>query len=67
MINDLLMDIPTADIKRFEQGLFEQITVNCPDISEAIAQSGQLSEETEERIRTVIAAFKKNFLGQIDQ
>jgi len=66
VVNDLLADIPAADIKRFEQELFEQITVNRPEIIEAIAQSGQLTDEIEELIRSAIGDFKKTFLSPIE-
>ena len=63
VVNNLLGEIPTADIRRFESELFEHISLNHSEIAEEIKTSGDLTKENEERIRTVVGEFVKKFTG----
>ena len=56
-----LLDIPVADVLRFEQELFEFIDTKYPEIPEAIRTSKQISEETEPKLIKAIEECKAAF------
>lgn len=56
-----LLDIPVADITRFEKELFEYLDTKYPEIPKAIAEEKVISEATEEMLKKAIAGFKLNF------
>ena len=58
VVNDLLKDIAVEDIRRFETELFEKLTATETELLADIRESGKLSEESEARLREVIAACK---------
>ena len=49
-VKKLILDIPTEDILRFEQGLFDYINTKYPEIPESIKTEKVLTEANEERI-----------------
>lgn len=57
--NDLLEDIPVNKIREFESRLFEYIENNAHDIIDNIASSGDLTEETEQKLRKAIEECKR--------
>lgn len=57
--NDLLEDIPVDKIRDFEQRLFEYIENHAHDIIDDIASSGDLTEETEQKLRKAIEECKR--------
>lgn len=57
--NDLLEDIPVNKIREFESRLFEYIENNAHDIIDNIASSGDLTEETEKKLRKAIEECKR--------
>lgn len=57
--NDLLEDIPVDKIRDFEQRLFEYIENHAHDIIDDIASSGDLREETEQKLRKAIEECKR--------
>lgn len=57
--NDLLEDIPVNKIREFESHLFEYIENNAHDIIDNIASSGDLTEETEQKLRKAIEECKR--------
>lgn len=61
--NNLLSDIPVDAIRDFENGLFEYISANKPEIFSSIITTGQLSDETTEDIKAVINEYKPSFLA----
>ncbi|MEG0806315.1 MAG: F0F1 ATP synthase subunit alpha [Lachnospiraceae bacterium] len=56
-----LLDIPVDAILRFQNGLFEFIESNYPEIPDAIRTTKQMSEETEAKMIQAIDEFKKQF------
>ena len=56
-----LLDIPVADILRFEAELFEYIKTKYPNIPETIKETKVLSDETEAELVKAIKEFKANF------
>ena len=63
VVNNLLSDINVADIKRFEEGLFENLSAVHEDVLKAISETGDLSDETEGKLKAAIADYKAKFLG----
>ena len=63
VINDYLKDIDVKDIKSFEKALFDYVDVTYPKIISNIAETGELSPETEEMIKKAAEECAKKFLG----
>ncbi len=62
VVNDLLRDIPTADIRRFESELFEYLTATKEDLLAFIRSTGTLDEEHTQMMREAVLACKANFV-----
>ena len=56
-----LLDVPVADILKFEEGLFEFINTKYPDIPASIKETKELLPETEEQLVKAIKEFKESF------
>ena len=56
-----LMDIPVADILRFERELFEFIDTKYPEIPASIAATKVMDEETEKKLVRAIEECKASF------
>ena len=56
-----LMDIPTEDVLRFEQELFEYIDTKYPEIPESIRTTKVLEEDMEQQLIKAIEECKKSF------
>ena len=63
VVNDYLVDVEVSDIKAFERNLYEDIRTKYPDIISSIHETGNLSAETEERIKEAITSCKATFLN----
>lgn len=59
--NKYLLDVPVADITRFEQEFFEFLDTKYPDVPSAIAQEKVISEDTEVKLKKAIDEFKAQF------
>ena len=57
----LLLDIPVDQILIFEKELFEFIDTKYPEIPASIVETKELTEETEEKLKTAIEKFKEDF------
>ena len=62
VVNNLLSDIKVEDIKRFEIDFLENLSAVHDDILKAISETGELSAETEEKLKAAIAEYKTKFL-----
>ena len=60
--NKYLLDVPTADITRFEEEFFEFLDTRYPQVPTAIADEKVISETTEETLKKAIEEFKAAFL-----
>ncbi|MGN0413964.1 MAG: F0F1 ATP synthase subunit alpha [Agathobacter sp.] len=60
-VNKYLMDIPVADILRFQNELFEFIDTKYPEIPGSIAQTHVMDEETEKKLVKAIEECKASF------
>ncbi len=61
VVNDMLEDVPVEKILVYERALFEYIENREHGIIDAIESSGELSTETEEKLKNAIAECKKSF------
>ncbi len=59
--NKYLLDVPVEDITRFEKEFFEFLDTKYPEVPSAIAQSREISEETDGKLRNAVEEFKKQF------
>ena len=60
-INKYLMDIPVADILRFQNELFEFIDTKYPEIPGSIAATHVMDDETEKKLIKAIEECKASF------
>lgn len=56
-----LLDIPVADVLRFEKEFFEFIDTKYPEIPKAIRETKQMDEATESKLKNALDEFKKSF------
>ena len=56
-----LLDIPVPAVTRFERELFEFLDTKYPEIPRSIAEEKVISEEVEQKLKTAIEEFKKEF------
>ena len=56
-----LLDVPKADITRFEKEFFEFLDTKYPEVPGNIAAEKVISDETEEILKKAIQEFKKQF------
>lgn len=61
VVNDMLEDIAVDKIHEYEEALFAHIENKAPDIISEIAKSGDLSAETEEKLKRAIEESKMGF------
>jgi F-type H+-transporting ATPase subunit alpha len=60
-IKKYLLDIPVADILRFEHELFEFIDTKYPEVPGKIAETHVMDEETEQKLVKAIEECKASF------
>ncbi len=56
-----LIDIPVADVLRFESELFEFIDTKYPDVPVSIKEEKEISEQVETELKKAIEEFKATF------
>ena len=56
-----LLDVPVADILRFEQELFEFVDTKYPEIPESIRSQKEIKEDTEQKLIKAIEECKAQF------
>jgi F-type H+-transporting ATPase subunit alpha len=56
-----LDDVPTMDVKRFEQGLIDFVRARHPEIGQRIAEQGDLPDEMLTTLQQAVEAFKQTF------
>ena len=59
--NGDLDDVPVARCQEFEEGLLRYVESTKPDLANAISESKDLDDETEEALKTAIQEFKSTF------
>ena len=62
VVNNMLREIPVADVHRFEEELFEYLTAVKSDLLESIRETGELTPETTEQLKESILSVKEKFI-----
>jgi F-type H+-transporting ATPase subunit alpha len=60
-INGYLDDIPTGDIRRFEEEFLAFVYENYPDVPHDIDHTKNLPEAAEKKLHEAVKAFKAKF------
>ena len=63
VINNLLTEIPVSDIARFESELYEHMEAAHDDILADIRETGVLTDENSDRLKTIITDLKNRFIS----
>ena len=63
VVNNLLKDIPVADVRRFEGDLFEYLKAAHDDLLATIRTTGQLSDDSARELTGAIETMKEKFLN----
>ena len=61
VVNGLLDDVKVSDIQTLQNGLFSYIDTRFPEITKSIQTTGNLDEETAQKLHDAIVEFKKPF------
>ena len=61
VVNGLLDDVQTKDIPTLQNGLFTYIDTRFPEITKSIQTTGNLDDETAQKLHDAIVEFKKPF------
>jgi F-type H+/Na+-transporting ATPase subunit alpha len=64
-VNGYLDEIPVNDVPRFQDELRENLKAES-SILESLRESGELSDETEEKLRQELDRFKQGFNVQAE-
>ena len=60
--HDFLKEVEVRHVAEYEQGLYERMASQYSDVLEAIRTTGQLSAETEERLKNALTDYTRDFL-----
>ena len=61
VVNGLLDDVQVKDIQTLQNGLFTYIDTRFPEITKSIQTTGNLDDETAQKLHDAIVEFKKPF------
>ena len=61
-VRGYLDNLKTSEVGRFEEGLLTDFRANHSDLLGTIREDGEISDDTEEKLKVVIDGFGKNFL-----
>lgn len=61
--HDFLKDVAVERVSDYETGLYERMGAQHQDVLDAIRTTGQLSAETEEKLKTALTAYTRDFLS----
>ena len=60
--HDFLKDVEVTDVADYEDSLYERMGSQHADVLEAIRTTGELSKETEAKLKAALEAYTKDFL-----
>ena len=63
VVNNLLREIPIADIHRFEQELFEHLIAVEGDLLASIRDTGELTSDNADKLKEAIICVKEKFIN----
>ena len=61
VVNGLLDDVQVKDVQTLQNGLFSYIDTRFPEITKSIQTTGNLDDETAQKLHDAIVEFKKPF------
>jgi F-type H+/Na+-transporting ATPase subunit alpha len=64
--NGYVDDIPVERVSDFEAGLLDHMRTRHSDVGETIRDSGQLDDETVEKLKKGVEEFKSSFIDRVD-
>jgi F-type H+-transporting ATPase subunit alpha len=62
VVNNLLSDIPVADIHRFEEELFEHLIAVKGELLSSIRETGELTPDNAQELKEAIVCVKEKFI-----
>ncbi|NLD82962.1 MAG: F0F1 ATP synthase subunit alpha [Clostridiales bacterium] len=60
--HDYLKNVEVEDVAEYEEALYQRMAAQHGDVLDAIRETGQLSAETEEKMKAALDGFTKDFL-----
>jgi len=60
-VNGHLDEYPVSRIREFEEKFLEFMRTHHPEVGKSIMETGEITEENEEKLKTAIEEFKKTF------
>ena len=60
-VQGFLDDLPVESVRAFEAGLLEYVAREYPDLRHKIAESKELSDDSEAKLRVAIESYKAEF------
>ena len=60
-VRGYLDDVEVADVNRFEESLLAEVRAKHADLLETIRDEGEISEQSEEKLKSIMEAFAKSF------
>ena len=58
-VRGFLDDVDLSKIKDLEKSIYEEVKSSSPEIIDSINNTGQLNEETDKKLTSIIEKFKK--------
>ena len=62
VVNNYLQPVDVRDIAEYEQGLYEYLDTHAADLLTSIRETGKLEAEDEQKLKTALETYTKNFL-----
>ena len=62
VVNNYLQPVDIKDIAEYEQGLYEYLDAHATDLLTSIRETGKLEAEDEQKLKTALETYTKNFL-----
>ncbi|MBQ6803144.1 MAG: F0F1 ATP synthase subunit alpha, partial [Clostridia bacterium] len=60
--HDFLKEVEVKDVADYEEGLYERMAAQHGDVLDEIRTTGQLSAETEGKLKAALEGYTKDFL-----
>ena len=60
--HDFLKNVEVTDVAEYEDGLYERMSSQHNDVLDAIRTTGELSKETEAKLKAALEAYTTDFL-----
>ena len=60
--HDFLKNVEVTDVAEYEDGLYERLSSQHADVLEPIRTTGELSKETEAKLKSALEAYTSDFL-----